>query len=109
MTVADLPGVERDAPLARYTTFKVGGSADWLLQARTAEDVRAALAAARTDGMPVTVLGGGSNVLIADSGVRGVVIRIHGGEVRAISDTSVRADGGMTINGLVRWTINRGI
>jgi UDP-N-acetylmuramate dehydrogenase len=67
------------------------------------------MAAARTAGVPVTILGGGSNVLVADAGVRGLVIRLHGGEVRALSERLVRADGGLTINGLVRWTINRGI
>lgn len=109
MTVSGLAGVQQHAPLAPYTTFKVGGPADWLFHARGAGDVRTAIAAARSDGLPVTVLGGGSNVLVADGGVRGLVIRIHGGEARAVSGGIVRADGGLTINGLVRWTINRGI
>jgi UDP-N-acetylmuramate dehydrogenase len=55
------------------------------------------------------VLGGGSNVLIADGGIRGVVIRVHGGDVTRLSGDRIRADAGLTINGLVRWTINRGI
>ncbi len=109
MKVAALAGIQRHASLAPYTTFKVGGPADWLFHARSAEDVRAAIAAAVSDGVPVTVLGGGSNVLVADAGVRGLVVRIHGGDVRAVSPDIVRADGGLTINGLVRWTINRGI
>lgn len=109
MRVADLPGVQRDVPLAPFTTFKVGGPADWFVRASSASEVKTALAAARADGLPVTVLGGGSNVLVADAGVRGVVIRVHGGEVRAISEQAIRADGGLTINGLVRWTINRGV
>lgn len=109
MTLDGLAGIQRQAPLAGYTTFKVGGPADWLFHARSAEQVRAAVAVARADGVPVTVLGGGSNVLIADAGVRGLVVRIHGGDVHAVSTGIVRADGGLTINGLVRWTINRGI
>jgi UDP-N-acetylmuramate dehydrogenase len=109
MNVADLPGVERDVPLAPFTTFRVGGPADWFVRAHSADDVKAAVRAARADGLPVTVLGGGSNVLIADAGVRGLVIRVHGGDVTALSDSAIRADGGLTINGLVRWTINRGV
>jgi len=101
--------VRRDAPLAPFTTFKVGGPADWLVHAQRAGEVKAALAAARTAGLPVTVLGGGSNVLVADAGVRGLVIRVHGGDVQSAGEHTVRADGGLTINGLVRWTINRGI
>jgi UDP-N-acetylmuramate dehydrogenase len=101
--------VLRDAPLAPYTTFKVGGPADWLVQARNAAEIRAAVAVARDANVAVTVLGGGSNVLIADAGIRGVVIRVHGGDVTSVSDARIRADAGLTINGLVRWTINRGI
>jgi UDP-N-acetylmuramate dehydrogenase len=107
--VASLPDVVRNAPLAPLTTFKVGGPADFLLRASRAADVRVALAAARAEGMPVTILGGGSNVLVSDAGVRGLVIRMHGGDVASAGDGVVRADGGLTINGLVRWTINRGL
>jgi UDP-N-acetylmuramate dehydrogenase len=98
-----------NAPLAPYSTFKVGGPADWLLLAHGAAEVLAGLGAARVAGWPVTVLGGGSNVLIADAGVRGLVIRVHGGDARAVGEGAIRAEAGLTINGLVRWTINRGI
>jgi UDP-N-acetylmuramate dehydrogenase len=68
----------------------------------------AAIKAAHAAGMKVTILGGGSNVLVADRGVRGLVIRPRGGNVSAVGDRLVRADAAVTINGLVRWTINRG-
>src|SRR5204863_5490038 len=105
----DADRVRRDAVLAPFTTFKVGGPADWLVLAQRASEVKAALRAAREAGLPVTVLGGGSNTLVADGGVRGVVIRVHGGDVQPAGDGLVRADAGLTINGLVRWTINRGV
>jgi UDP-N-acetylmuramate dehydrogenase len=76
---------------------------------RSADEIRRVLVAARNCGVPVTVLGGGSNVLIADAGLRGLVVRIHGGDAQQIDGGHVRADAGMTINGLVRWTIGRGI
>ena len=101
--------VARDAPLAPLTTFKVGGPADWLVTLRRADDVRQAVLLAREHGVPLTVIGGGSNLLVADDGVRGLVIRIHGGEVEATGETAVRADAGVTINGLVRWTIAHGL
>lgn len=97
------------APLAPYTTFKVGGPADWLVLARGTAEVMSALAVAREHGLPVTVLGGGSNVLVSDAGVRGLVIRSQGGDAAVAGDGLVRADAGLTINGLVRWTINRGL
>lgn len=101
--------VRRDAPLAALTTFKVGGPAEWLADLHGSEELRRAVEIARAGGAAVTVIGGGSNVLVADSGVRGLVIRVHGGDVRAIGPAIVRADAGVTINGLVRWTINRGV
>ena len=101
--------VRRDASLAPFTTFKVGGPADWLVEVNSGTAVEQAAAIARESTVPLTILGGGSNVLVADSGIRGVVLRVHGGEVHALSPSLVRADAGVTINGLVRWTVNRGI
>lgn len=96
------------APLAPLTTFKVGGPADVLFESVNSDEVLRALAIARDAGQPVTLLGGGSNVLVSDRGVRGLVIRPRGGAVNAVGDRLVRADAAVTINGLVRWTINRG-
>ena len=101
--------VQRDAPLAPLTTFKVGGRAEWLVQLRTRDDIVRALEVARELDLHVTVLGGGSNVLVADTGLRGLVIRVHGGEVARVDDTHIRSDGGVTINGLVRWTVSHGV
>lgn len=101
--------VDRDASLAPWTTFKVGGPAEWLVTLKSADEVRAVVQLAHEHEVPVSVLGGGSNLLIADAGVRGLVIRVHGGDVRAWGPSSIRADAGVTINGLVRWTISRGV
>jgi UDP-N-acetylmuramate dehydrogenase len=98
-----------NAPLAPLTTFRVGGPADWLVDAHGADDLQRLIAIARDAGVPLTVLGGGSNTLVADAGVRGIVVRIHGGQVRRLDDGRVRADAGVTINGLVRWTIVHGL
>ncbi len=109
--MADTFGADRikvDAVLAPLTTFKVGGPADVLFEPVNADEILRALAVARTAGQPVTLLGGGSNVLVSDAGIRGLVIRPRGGLVNAVGDRLVRADAAMTINGLVRWTINRG-
>ena len=109
MAGLDASRVLRNVPLAPYTTFRLGGPADWLVLAQNATEVRVAVAAARAARLPITIIGGGSNLLVADAGVRGVVIRVHGGEARQIRDGLVRADAGLTINGLARWTINRGL
>jgi len=88
--------------------IRVGGPADWLLDIRTGDELAAALVLAAREGVAVTMLGGGSNVLVADAGVRGLVIRARGGEIRRTESNRVRADAAVTINGLVRWTIVHG-
>ena len=99
----------RSAPLAALTTFKVGGPADYLLLVQTADELVQAVQLARSAGLRVTMLGGGSNVLIADSGIRGLVIRLRGTAVSRLDANHIRAEAALTINGLVRWTINRGV
>jgi UDP-N-acetylmuramate dehydrogenase len=103
------PGrVRQDARLAPLTTFRVGGRADALLETRSADELTLVLALARKMDVAVTILGGGSNVLVSDAGVRGIVLRPRGGQVRREAEDRVRADAAVTINGLVRWTISHG-
>jgi UDP-N-acetylmuramate dehydrogenase len=98
-----------EAPLAPLTTFKVGGPAEWLLETRSSHEIVEALRIAHANGVKVTLLGGGSNVLIGDRGVRGLVVRPRGGHVEQLDASRVRADAATTINGLVRWTVQRGV
>lgn len=100
--------VRRDVTLAPFTTFKVGGPADLLVEPVTADQLVSAVALAFRHGVPVTMLGGGSNVLVADAGVRGLVVRWRSGTVGPVGKDLVRADAPVTINGLVRWTIAHG-
>jgi UDP-N-acetylmuramate dehydrogenase len=100
--------VRANVPLAALTTFHVGGPADWLLETRSGEEIVEALKLSHAAGVPVTLLGGGSNVLVSDAGVRGLVIRPRGGVVRRLDETRVRADAPISMNGLVRWTILQG-
>lgn len=74
---------KRNVALALFTTLKIGGPAEYFFEATTRETLREAVQQARAHNLPVTILGGGSNVLIADEGVRGLVIlvRMRGVEV----------------------------
>src|SRR5437763_9147615 len=67
----------RNEPVARYTSFRVGGPAEYLARPANAAELREALAWAGDAGLPVTVIGGGSNLLVGDRGVRGLVIVYH--------------------------------
>jgi UDP-N-acetylmuramate dehydrogenase len=100
--------LRRAVTLAPFTTFKVGGPADWLLETRDAGETVRALRLASAAGVGVTVLGGGSNVLIGDKGVRGLVIRPRGSHIEELAEGLIRAEAGATINGLVRWSISHG-
>lgn len=101
--------LRRNWPLAPLTTLGLGGPADWFMEASDEEDLIGAVSAARKRSLPVTVLGGGSNVLVSDGGVRGLVIRVKGGGARQVDGGTVRAFAGMTMNGLVRWCVQRGL
>jgi UDP-N-acetylmuramate dehydrogenase len=67
--------VRRDAPLAPYTTFRIGGPADLLVEVESADELAAAVTAARRRGLPLFRLGLGANILVGDRGFRGLVIR----------------------------------
>src|SRR5262245_59182281 len=100
--------VRRQEPLAPLTTFKVGGAADAYFEPRSSDELVTAVKAAAGARVPITVLGGGSNVLIGDGGIRGLVLRPRGGSITH-ENGYVRADAAVTINGLVRWLIAHGL
>ncbi|HEU5141786.1 MAG TPA: UDP-N-acetylmuramate dehydrogenase [Solirubrobacterales bacterium] len=71
-------GVDRDFPLARLTTVRTGGSADWFARPGDDESLRLALSWADREGLAVGVIGSGSNLLVADEGFRGLVLKLDG-------------------------------
>jgi len=73
------PGVERDHPLARLTTVRTGGPADWFARAGSEERLLELLAWADGEGIEVGVIGSGSNLLVADEGFRGLVLKLDEG------------------------------
>jgi len=98
-----------NVPLSGLTTFGIGGPAEFLLDVSSPGDIAAACSRFRADGAALTFLGGGSNVLVGDLGVRGAVLRFHGGRITQPARDTVRADAGVTVNGLVRWCIAHGL
>ena len=95
--------------LAELTTFRIGGPADALLDLSSPEAAIDACAQLRGEGTALTFLGGGSNVLVSDRGVRGAVVRFHGGSIGRVAPDVVRVDAGVSVNGLVRWCIGHGL
>jgi UDP-N-acetylmuramate dehydrogenase len=76
--------IEHDAPLARLTTLGTGGPARALARPESLAELHEALAWARAEGLPVEVVGLGSNLLVADEGVEALVLRLEG-ELAAIA------------------------
>lgn len=94
--------------LAPLTTFRIGGPADALYDAMSADDLANAVMAARRAGIPVMVLGLGANILVGDRGVRGLVVRNATGTV-SFSGLEVHADSGVVVADLIRECVVRGL
>jgi UDP-N-acetylenolpyruvoylglucosamine reductase len=73
------PGVEREFPLGRLTTVRTGGPAELFSRAGSSERLLELLAWARSASVEVSVVGSGSNLLVADAGVSGLVVKLDGG------------------------------
>jgi UDP-N-acetylmuramate dehydrogenase len=93
--------LQRNVPLAHLTTLRVGGSADRFADARTNDQLLAMLRAAHESRVPAFVLGNGSDLVVADAGMRGLVVRNRARAV-TISDDLLIADAGSPMAMLVK-------
>jgi len=101
-----------DVPLARYTAARIGGPADFLLAAGSADELAEFASRLWEIEAPFIILGGGSNVLVSDEGVRGVVILNRAREVRFDEDASpptVWAESGANFGAIARQAASRGL
>ena len=96
-------------PLSRYTSFKVGGPADYFVEAHTSRGLSACLRALEGRGVPILLLGNGSNLLVSDQGVRGAVLRLRG-EFRKVRwhDSGAEVGAAYAVSRLVREAVRRG-
>jgi UDP-N-acetylmuramate dehydrogenase len=108
--LAEIPNLTISAgtPLALYTRFGIGGPADLYVETADIPAFIAAWAAARASGMPTVVMGGGTNLIVSDSGFRGIVLRYRGDRMRA-TGLCVTAEAGAVLQDLVDFTIGRGL
>ena len=100
--------LQADAPLAPLTTLRVGGPADRLAAPATVDGLVSMVEAALDAGVPYFILGKGSDLVIADAGVRGLVIRPRAGEA-AIEGTRLRAEAGASMTGLAKRCAREGL
>jgi UDP-N-acetylmuramate dehydrogenase len=96
-----LPGVREKEPLASRTSFGIGGPADFFIEPGKAEGIEKVLNGARERGIPYFLLGAGTNLLIADAGMEGLVVRVVTREHR-IDGTRITAAAGLKMMRLAR-------
>ena len=109
--IQNLPDVKKDVLLKDFTTYKIGGPAKYFYAATTGQDVQKALTVARENSLPILVLGGGSNLLVADEGFDGLVVQIkNDNEIIYDSENlTITAGAGVTMAKLVEFSINHSL
>lgn len=99
-----------DEPMSEHTTFAVGGPADVLVLPKSVKEMSLAIRAARSLELPVTVLGGGSNVLVRDGGIRGVVIQLNQMmKVLSCNGTKILASAGYMMKDVCQFAQEQGL
>ena len=104
----ELPGLEETVPLAPLTAYGVGGAAQFLVRAGTTGVLVHAVLTARELGLPVTVLGRGTNVLVGDIGVAGLTVLARN-EDTTLHGHVLRAEAGVELPGLVADLAGQGL
>ena len=100
----------RNAEMSQYTTLRLGGPADWLAFPRSREEIAAMYAEAGDAGIPVTIIGHGSNLLVLDGGIRGLVIRVEKNmrEIR-VEGNRIIAQAGAMLGTVARMAAEAGL
>ncbi len=103
-----LPGLVEGELLSAHTTFKIGGPAKYFFEAKTNDELIAALNAARDLSLPFFLLGGGSNILVADHGFDGLVIK-QSNKRFTIVGTTVYAESGAIVADVLNAILEAGL
>ena len=109
-TLAAERGIElrSDVPMAPLTTLRVGGSADRMAVPPTVEALVGVLRLARDAGVPAFLLGKGSDIVVADAGIRGMVVRVRA-DAATIDGTTLTADAGASMTALAKRCAAEGV
>ena len=107
----ELPGkYQINAPMERYTTFRVGGPADLLVEPESQEEVCQLLREIHTQKVPLTVIGNGSNLLVMDKGIRGCVVKLGSSLKQLILDgCTIRVEAGVLLSRLASAAAEGGL
>jgi len=103
-----LPGVQKNILLKNYTTFKIGGPTKYFFVAKTKKDLIKAISVAKKLKLPFFILGGGSNLLISDKGVNGLMIKNEARSFK-IKKMKIIADSGVILDKIINAAIKAGL
>ena len=100
--------METDEPMAKHTTFRVGGPADFYLSPHSTDELREVLGICKKENLPYFILGNGSNLLVSDEGFRGAVIQIYRNmsDIEIESETKIRAKAGALLSTIAKQALN---
>lgn len=102
--------IVENEPMSKHTTLGIGGPAEWYAEASSVSHLNSLLQFAKSKNLPVFHLGAGSNLLVSDAGIAGLVVRLRGEfETFEFSGTSVRAGAGVFLPTLVKACAERGL
>ncbi len=82
-------------PMSKHTTFKIGGTADIFVKLRSTEQIEKLLNLCKSKNVPIKIIGNGSNILVKDNGVRGIVAKICTNSYDFLNEETIRVDAGM--------------
>ena len=82
LTQIDENKILRNEPMAKHTSFKIGGPADFFIKINNIEDIKFVISLCSKNNIPLTVIGNGTNVLVSDNGIRGIVVKINFKELK---------------------------
>jgi UDP-N-acetylmuramate dehydrogenase len=100
--------VRENEPLARFTALRIGGPARLMTIATTRETLCQAVTLSRLHDVPIWILGNGSNILVSDEGVQGLVV-VNRVRAACFADRSVKAESGISLSTLARQCVTRGL
>ena len=98
-----------DEPMSKHTSIKVGGPADIFVKVNKTEELIKIINYATAENEPITVLGNGTNILVKDKGIRGIIIKINNSDYEFIDDTTIKVGAGMLNAKLCRLLYEYGL
>ncbi|CEO27012.1 UDP-N-acetylmuramate dehydrogenase [Paraclostridium sordellii] len=110
LNILDKEGIYLNEPMKNHISFKVGGPADFLLKPKTEDEIKRLIEFLKNENIPYIVIGNGSNLLVKDGGIRGVVIKIADNFNKfEIEDTKVVAQSGALLSFMGKAILNKSL